>query len=86
VWRADARSRLGGLVLSGEGAYQAQRAAREAIEETQAVEFPVPLGFVMELVMAWKTVVGFQDLQNPGGNLLCLIVAPLRSVALTRRV
>jgi hypothetical protein len=58
VWQADTRSRLGGLALSGEGAFQAQRAAREAIEDAQAVEFPVPPGFVRERVTTWKKVVG----------------------------
>jgi hypothetical protein len=58
VWQADTRSRLGGLALSGEGAFQAQRAAREAIEDAQAVEFPVPSGFVRERVTTWKKVIG----------------------------
>jgi hypothetical protein len=49
---------IGGLALSGEGAFQIQRAAREAIEDAQAVEFPVVPGFVRERVTTWKKVAG----------------------------
>jgi hypothetical protein len=58
VWQADTRNPLGAFALSGAGAFQAQRAAREAIEDAQAVEFPIPPGFLRERVTTWKQVVG----------------------------